>query len=311
MRTVEILLATYNGEKYLSKQLDSIMNQTFKDFEIIVRDDGSRDNTLQILDNYCKKYSNIRLIKDNITCGGAAKNFAILLENSKAEYVMFCDQDDIWIDNKIEKTINRMKEEERKRPGVGLLIHSDLKLINDNDIVIGNSFFKCEGIDYRRNSIENLFLINPVTGCTVMVNRTLLSGLLEIPYERVMHDHWLAIYASLFGEIITINEPLVLYRQHDSNVVGAYNYSSIKHQLKVIIAIKDYKKLVNNSFEMVEEILNKYSQCMDKKSVSKCTTFLQLKTCNLFEKAIIIMKNDYYRRSAFQKLRLFVLLSIK
>ncbi|MBS5112853.1 MAG: glycosyltransferase [Coprobacillus cateniformis] len=108
---VDILLATYNGEKYIREQIDSILNQTYQDFRILIRDDGSKDETVSIIENYTKKYQGkIVLIQDNIECGSSVSNFMELSKHATADYIMYCDQDDYWFTNKIDSSLNAIRK---------------------------------------------------------------------------------------------------------------------------------------------------------------------------------------------------------
>jgi glycosyltransferase involved in cell wall biosynthesis len=108
--SVQILLATYNGARFLREQLDSLFNQTFQDFTVLIRDDGSTDNTVQIIEEYNQKFPNkITLLEDSFKNVGATQNFGILLENATADYIFFCDQDDIWVKHKIEKSLQKIQ----------------------------------------------------------------------------------------------------------------------------------------------------------------------------------------------------------
>ena len=124
-KTIEILMATYNGEKYISEQINSIINQTYKNWKLLIRDDGSKDETLEILKEYEKKDKRINILRDTKGNLGFVKNFEELLKNSSEEFIMFSDQDDYWLENKIELYINeliKLSEIERKNP---LLLHSN------------------------------------------------------------------------------------------------------------------------------------------------------------------------------------------
>ena len=149
---IVILLSTYNGEKYIKQQLDSLFSQTYKDFEIIVRDDKSMDNTLEILKSF-----DIKLV-DSTQNLGAKKSFASLLEyaiqNSDAEYFMFCDQDDIWEKDKIEKTLKKMEEMGSEFGNVPLLVHTDLKVVDEKLNILSASMWKYQNINPSSNSLS-------------------------------------------------------------------------------------------------------------------------------------------------------------
>jgi len=220
---IDILLATYNGEKYLSPQIDSIITQTYKDWQLLIRDDLSTDNTVNIIKNYtCKYPDKIRLIEDNKGHLGLVQNFGALLELALSEYIMFCDQDDIWLPNKIELTLNTMKAAGQTWPNTPLLVHTDLKVVDEMLKPIAESFWKLHRISPESDcQLKKIIYRNIVTGCTVMINKKAKEISMPFPPEARIHDWWIALNVVKYGKIIHIAMPTVLYRQHIANLIGA------------------------------------------------------------------------------------------
>jgi len=223
MPKVALLLSTYNGEKYLKQQLDSLQDQTHKEIGIIARDDGSCDATVEILKLY-----GIKMLEAMHNLG-AKENFSTLLDyalgESGTEYFMFCDQDDVWHPDKVEKTYVKMQElESFYGKNTPLLIHGNLTVVDKDLEIIAPSFWDYQHIDPFQGSSNRLLLQNVVTGCTMMINRALAEKVKHIPQEAIMHDWWIAMVASAFGKIAFIDEPLMLYRQHSKNDTGAKQY---------------------------------------------------------------------------------------
>lgn len=211
---VTILLSTYNGEKYLRYQLDSIYNQTFKDFLIIARDDGSKDKTVDILQEYKEKYGKMEIILgDNL---GPYKSFLYLLKNAgESNYYSFCDQDDIWDINKIEKSINQIESCENK-DDIPILINTNYRYINYK-----GEFIRIKN-KYKRPSYGNHLLQVNGLGCTFMFNKLLKEQVLKTKLPDIsMHDAIVMKVAATFGIVIYIDQPTMSYRQHDSNVIGS------------------------------------------------------------------------------------------
>ena len=225
MKKIIILLSTYNGEKYLEEQINSLYDQSYKNFEIIARDDGSNDSTLSIL-----KSHNIRIIDSNKNLG-AKESFIELLKyafkNTDAEYFMFCDQDDVWKTNKIEKTLIKMQEIENEFEFKPILVHTNLEVVDNELKEISNSLWEYERILPQYNNFNRLMMQNTITGCTVMINRRLAAKSLFIPNFAIMHDWWIGLIASKFGVIGYLNDSTILYRQHNNNTVGAKNRARI------------------------------------------------------------------------------------
>ncbi len=220
---IEILLAVYNGEPYLGDLLKSIEAQTRRDWRLVARDDGSTDGSRRVIESFAARDARFRLLEDGAERLGIEGNFARLLSRSTADYVMFCDHDDVWRPAKIEKTLALLQGLERThgkaRP---LLAHTDLEVVDAGLNPLGASFWKYSRLDPERGaSFNRLLMQNVVTGCAAMINGALRELVGAIPPEAVMHDWWLALAASAFGAIGFLQEPTILYRQHGANDVGA------------------------------------------------------------------------------------------
>ena len=230
-----ILLSTYNGEDYLAEQLDSLLKQTYSNFIIIIRDDASNDSTKQIINHYVErnqgKIHKLSGINSNV---GPSSSFGLLIKYAIKEkialgvsrlYMMLCDQDDIWIEEKLKIQMLEMLNAERKSPDAPIMVHSDLKVVDQSKRVIAESFVEYQGLEVERNKFTNVVISNLVTGCTTLFNEELAQIALPIPDNAIMHDWWLALTASAFGKVVFINIPLVEYRQHENNTIGAKEFS--------------------------------------------------------------------------------------
>lgn len=220
---IDILLATYNGERFLKYQLDSIFNQTYKEFVLLIHDDGSSDGTLEIIDEYQSKYpGKIELIEDPVIHRGATLSFAYLIEHSSSDFLMFCDQDDVWLNDKIEITFNAMLSLEKDFPNQPLMIFTDLKEVEEDLTIKNHSFIKSQKLFPELITMPVQFLsLNVVAGCTMMINKRSKECILPIPSSRIVHDQWIAVNISHFGKIKYLPIPTILYRQHNSNALGA------------------------------------------------------------------------------------------
>tara|TARA_B100000886_G_scaffold54682_1_gene33563 strand:- start:30579 stop:31424 length:846 start_codon:yes stop_codon:yes gene_type:complete len=250
---VEILLATYNGEKFLCEQLDSIVNQEYKSWNLLIHDDGSIDNTISILNEYQNTYPNkIRLLNDQKIFASASKNFFHLIESrsTKANLYCLCDQDDIWDKNKLKLIIERYNLIDDEMP---VLIHSDLSLIDSNGKLLEKSHNKL--INFQKNLItkSTVLYYNPVPGCAMCINSTLAN---KISYSKymVMHDWWIllsAIYKNT--TVLYIKTPLVKYRQHSTNVLGYKKIYIFKLVLRLFFKIPRYIKNVKKAFSQSKQ----------------------------------------------------------
>lgn len=221
-QSLAILLATYNSEKYLREQIDSLFCQTYKEWTLFIHDDGSTDATLSIVNEYLSLHDNI-VVLDFPPTGGAKSNFMQMLACVDADYYMFCDHDDVWLNTKVEKTFNSMKEAENVYGDCPIIVHSDLFVVDQNLKIVHPSFWKYEGIypkDIR--SFGMLSAFNLATGCTMMINSRAKEVTPDDCKEALMHDSWItAAVLWAKGKVIEIPQSLVYYRQHGNNCLGA------------------------------------------------------------------------------------------
>ncbi|MFV0573827.1 MAG: glycosyltransferase family 2 protein [Vibrio sp.] len=243
--SVEILLATYNGERYLSEQIESLMNQSYKNFTVLISDDGSTDGTVELINKI--QDPRFKLVNSE-RVGGVIKNFEILLNNSSSEYVMLCDQDDVWHKDKVKVSLEGILKEERDKiePCLGF---SDLKLVDENLNLIAPSFYRETKLNpYRNLNINNLSWMGSVYGCTIIMNRAAVQNSLPFPNKLIMHDHWLAYRSLINGMIFFIDKPLLKYRQHNKNVSGGMGYK--QSLIKKIFSVQKYSDIKDRAIKI-------------------------------------------------------------
>ncbi len=207
---VQVLMSTYQGERFLEEQIESLLSQSWKNLEILIRDDGSTDGTMEILERYCMRYSNIQVFAgENV---GVAKSFFELLEESDGDFVAFCDQDDVWLEHKVEAAVAMLAKEQGPALYCGgkRLVDSSLEPIGQQ--TGGN----------LRPGFGNAVVECICTGCTAVLNRQLADILkARLPEHAILHDWWSYLAAAYVGKVIYDPEVYILYRQHEQNVVGA------------------------------------------------------------------------------------------
>lgn len=274
MEKIDILVATYNGEKYVKEQLDSIINQTYKDINIIISDDGSKDSTLSILKEYQEKYPNITVYTHEKNLG-YKKNFEFLLTKVESDYYMLSDQDDVWLEEKVEKCFNKLKQDNAD------LVYCDLLVVDDNLNLMKKSYWDVIGKrkKIKLNDIRTLYLDNCVTGCTILSKKSFIKDIVPIPQESVymLHDYWIALIVALKGKITYLDEKCIKYRQHVNNQIGSSKKSLKMNNFKdvrdMFITIKKehfqiyksreelfddkYKKLNDEALKYYDNITNK------------------------------------------------------
>jgi len=299
-KKVEILLATYNGEQYLREQLESILNQDYENWIVRACDDASTDRTYNILEEYKEKHPEKFIIKQNEKGFGCAKkNFMNLIKNSSCDYVMCCDQDDVWLSNKISVTLQKMKQSEKA--DMPVLVHTDLKVVDAQLDVLSESFF--EHSNFRKQFKLNEVLIqNFVTGCTVMMNRPLveLMNRVEDCDEILMHDWIAAVLATSIGKVAFVDTPTMLYRQHAINSVGAKKYGFALFLSKLKEA-KMKQSLVDTTVQAAE-IAKLYQDILDEKKYEFIHQYGTLWEKNKIQRIHFYLKHKVLKKGFPRKL---------
>ena len=233
---VTVLLCTYNGAAYVRAQLQSILDQTVPDLHVVVSDDGSTDETLAIVEAMAVAHpGRITILRQDPPTGSAQRHFLKLLVErayDMADYIMLSDQDDVWLPDKVEKTLARMQADEAACRAAGeanasILVHCDSRIVDRALREIAPSFVAYQKMTPSRCQLQQLLVQNNVVGGALMMNRALAERITAIPAHCVMHDQWIALVASAFGHIDFVPESLYLYRQHGDNVLGAGKGSRI------------------------------------------------------------------------------------
>ena len=235
-KTIDVLMATYNGEKYVAEQIESILNQTYSAIRLLISDDASTDGTRQILQDYAEKDKRIQLFfqENNL---GYIGNFEFLLTKVENEVFMLCDQDDVWKEDKIQKTYEKCQIEHAD------LVFTDLEVVDEhlktiypsfNDYMLLTRKIKKYSSDYRMQ-----YLYNCVTGCTLLSKKKYIPDMLPLPKESkyVVHDLWIALTVMLKGgKVAYLDEKTIYYRQHGNNQIGTEKTS---HKFKKLDEVRN------------------------------------------------------------------------
>jgi len=301
---VDILLSTYNGEKYLNEQINSIINQSFKNWVILVRDDGSTDSTKNILEHFAIILKEQFVLIDNSPEHiGSSRSFMTLLSFSKSQYVMFCDQDDIWKEEKIKKSLLEIITVENNSPkATPILIHSDLEVVNDSLDIINISFWHYQNINPKICSFNRLLVSNNVTACSAIINARLKIICVSMHKSIIMHDWWIALVASKFGQISYINEPLIQYRQHNSNQIGSKKYISENpfDFIKKLLLLFNRKKYdtycddIKKTQKQAEAFLLHFHDKLSNKDILMLNNYRRLKNINIFKRKFFLLRYKLY-----------------
>lgn len=232
--TIDILMATYNGEKYLKEQIDSILNQTYSNIRLVISDDCSTDGTIKILKQYeNEKKVEIHFHEKNL---GYIKNFEFLLKQAKNDIYMLSDQDDVWLSDKVEKTYETLKLQKTD------LVFGDLEVVDENLHTIYPSFGDFMKLSRKikkcSNTYQQNYLYNCVTGCTIMSKKKWIPKILPIPdnSKYLVHDHWIALMVGIEGKVAYMPETYIKYRQHGNNQIGT---EKISHKFKTLDQVRE------------------------------------------------------------------------
>ncbi len=296
---ISILLSTYNGEKYLKAQLDSLFSQSYKNFKLIARDDGSSDKTLEILKSY-----DIELLPSNENIG-VKSSFETLLkyasENSDADYFMFCDQDDVWNQDKVKLTLQKMYEMEKLYKNTPILVHTDLEVVDENLHTINPSFMKLQNLHEKKNRLNNLLIQNTITGCTAMINRDLAKLCLPMSSNAIVHDWWVGLVASYFGKIGYVDDSTIKYRQHTSNTIGAKGFD-IGFVLKSI----SKKVSLGGNISQSKGFFQQFKNELDEDTIEMLQEFISLEQKTWWQKRAILLKYKLFKQGFIRNTGLFL-----
>lgn len=296
---IAILMATYNGEKYICQQIDSILLQTCKDWELYIHDDGSTDNTIAAVESYVEKYPNKIHLIDGKSTGGAKYNFFYMFGQVEAPYYMTCDQDDVWLDKKIELTYDKMLTIENKAD-VPCLVYTELRVVDSELNTIADTMSGYQSLDCHKRTINQFILQNSVTGCTMMVNRALRDKMLRITDidNTIMHDWWAALVAAQFGKTGFIDEPTILYRQHGDNSLGALGINKLSYIVRRVWQ----KKQIQESLRLGRLQAREFAKTYNLPADSLAVRYAALEDKSRCERQRFYKENDMYKTGTMRRL---------
>lgn len=296
---IAILMATYNGEKYICQQIDSILSQTCKDWELYIHDDGSTDNTIAVVESYVEKYPNKIHLIDGKSTGGAKYNFFYMFGQVEAPYYMTCDQDDVWLDKKIELTYDKMLTIENKAD-VPCLVYTELRVVDSELNTIADTMSGYQSLDCHKRTINQFILQNSVTGCTMMVNRALRDKMLHITDidNTIMHDWWAALVAAQFGKTAFIDEPTILYRQHGDNSLGALGINKLSYIVRRVWQ----KKQIQESMRLGRLQAREFAKTYNLPADSLAVRYAALEGKSRRVRQRFYKENDMYKTGTMRRL---------
>lgn len=228
---ISVAMATYNGEKYIKEQIDSILLQLNETDELVISDDGSTDKTVNIIADY--KDKRIKLLKGPKK--GVKQNFANAISQCSGKYIFLSDQDDIWMSDKVEKVLTVFEQEK-----CTLVVHDAIVFDSNTNKVLFNSFYRLR--KSKKGVFKNICK-NSYIGCCMTFKNNIIKHILPIPNDIEMHDQWIGIMCEKYGKSIFTEDKLIKYRRHGGNVSKMKHYSLMK--------------MVKNRFNLVKQIIRR------------------------------------------------------
>lgn len=309
---IHIIMCTYNGEKYIKDQLQSIADNTVTEWKLYTSDDKSMDNTKMILQEFANNNPGKVEVIVHEEKNGAPLHFLEMIQKvlekmQGDDVIMLCDQDDVWFRDKIELTLEHMKKlRERYTDQIPLLVCSDVEVVDENMKQISPSFRNMNHYSIKNLDFPHLIMENKVQGCTCMINMSLASKIRELPKNISMHDSWLGLIACVMGKIDYIETPTMAYRQHASNVKGTMNYwQMIFLQLQ---NLSEQKYIVYREALQIKEFLRIYDMELDDYTKQVAKAFASLEQQGFWTRRKNIMKYHMWKTGIIRNIGLLVLI---
>ncbi|MDC7280492.1 glycosyltransferase family 2 protein [Butyrivibrio fibrisolvens] len=309
MKDIVILLATYNGERFLRQQFDSLFGQSNQDFRLAVHDDGSTDGTVEIINEYRDKYPDRIEIFYGNSCGGPKENFLWMLGRVEADYYLFCDQDDVWFPQKLQRSIEALTEAEGLIHHEGdeiqpVCVFTDMKVVDEELNVLSDSFIRYIGRLPSNTAYTQILIDNPAAGCTMCFNRQLRDLVVQLAPQLdmkkiPMHDVLVLETAAIMGQVVAIDEPMAYYRQTGFNTMGATTESESQKASRNLEDLKQgsifakKKAFVNEAREFAGELLKADWLPKDKKNI--LLRFSKIGEKGKFRRMSFYSKNNFTR----------------
>ncbi len=312
---INIVLSAYNGERYISDQIRSILELGRSDLKLFVFDDVSSDDTVRIVSGFEKEYPETVKLVENKFNKGFARNFLEGLRytavNSPADYYVFCDQDDVWLENRITVCLKRMEElEEKYSKDMPVLLFTDAVMADKDLNRMGTTFFKADRLNTSDIRFPGLLMENRCIGCTSFMNAALvriIAESLKNGFDKRIryHDWWAALTASAFGRIEFIDVPTILYRQHGNNEVGQTSfYGYIKDR---IAGIEENRTRIRKTIAQGSAFYRAYAERLRRAEKRTIREFIALGWADPLEKRRLILKNGFYKSGFIRNIGLLMI----
>ena len=299
MSKIDILMATYNGAEYIASQIRSLQSQSFSDWTLLVHDDGSTDDTLHIIAQFAEADPRIKVVDDGMRFHDCALNFVHLLKFSNAPYCIFCDQDDIWLENKLQLMYVAIEQTDNSKPQA---VYSNAFIYNPEVPTIGGSATLCR----PHTLYDILFMNGGIQGCALMFNAKLREICSDAPDVVAMHDHLLTLSAIVFGNISYVDRHLMLYRRYEGTVTG-FTAGSLSDRIKPFF---DPSKTVlhRKHYLAIRSFVEKYAPIISAKDKAIFNDFFRFENESRMKRAVHVLAKGYnlYGKSSILAFKMLV-----
>lgn len=300
-------MTAYNGEAYIKEQVDSILKNSFQNFSLHIYDDGSTDKTREILKELEGKHPDKIRFFPNEKNKGVIRNFMEGALDAQSPYIMFSDQDDVWLKDKLSKSLKKIKEQEVLfGAGLPIVAFTDTKVVDGKLSEIAPSFHGSSHLNPEKTDLPHLLMENKLIGCTMIINRAMQEKLRYIPKGIRMHDWWIGLIGAGLGKVAYLPEATLLYRQHEKNVVGSKSFFGyVKNRLS---SLKKQKKALRKTEEQAAAFLRVYGKELSRKDKKTVEDFTALLTAGFFKKRYLLIKNGFWKTGLLRNIGLLLLI---
>jgi glycosyltransferase involved in cell wall biosynthesis len=315
MKRVNIIMAVYNGSKFIGEQLESVLNNDYSDWVLWIFDDGSTDETESIVRKHQTDYKDkIKYIKNSSNLG-VTHNFLKGLsyavkeeESTNNSYFMFCDQDDVWYSDKISDTLRYMLKLEKKygnnKPAA---VFTDVNVVDSDLMTIHPSFHRSNHLDARNTDLPHLLMENKLIGCSTMINYS-LAGKVSVKPDMYIryHDWWIGLLAASCGNIGYLPKATMAYRQHGNNLVGDQNF--VGYVKKRILSFKEQREALKSTVKQAGEFYRQYHKELEPRQKLQIYTFANLYNYSPLRRRKVVMQHGYLKSGLLRNLGLLLIL---
>jgi glycosyltransferase involved in cell wall biosynthesis len=309
MSTCDVILAVWNGQNYLPAMLDSLLSQTTSDFNVLVRDDGSTDGSLEILENYEPKFDGRLSVITGKPTGSATANFAILMRETKADYVLFADQDDVWKPEKVELTLRSLKKAEGNHgTSTPIYFATDIAVVNKDLELISPSYWKWKRLNpTMMGELSQSLICVPIQGMASGINRALLDLSNPVAEKAISHDWWAQLIAAAMGKVICDPTATALYRVHGGNASAPKEVGVVPY-LKLGLDASFLRRGLKRRIDQANALVDAFAGRMPPDRMEIIQRFTRLQSQGFFKRRLTLVSGKYLYHDLVRNVATFALM---